>query len=64
MLSPPMMNVSSVFPSAVFNAASRLGYTSVAKNTVLRLMNEGEDWDQVATDDGYIGYVQKKKVRP
>lgn len=25
-------------------------------------MNEGEDWDQVATDDGYIGYIQKKKV--
>ena len=34
----------------------------LAKNTVLRLMNEGEDWDQVATDDGYIGYIQKKKV--
>lgn len=33
-----------------------------AKDTVLRLMNEGEDWDQVATDDGYIGYIQKKKV--
>ena len=36
--------------------------SKLAKNTVLRLMNEGEDWDQVATDDGYIGYVQKKKV--
>ena len=36
--------------------------TKVPKNTVLRLMNEGEDWDQVATDDGYIGYIQKKKV--
>lgn len=34
----------------------------VPKNTVLRLLNEGEDWDQVATDDGYIGYIQKKKV--
>lgn len=21
-----------------------------------------EDWDQVATDDGYIGYIDKKKV--
>lgn len=36
--------------------------TEVPKNTVFRLLNEGEDWDQVATDDGYIGYIQKKKV--
>ena len=36
--------------------------TKTAKDTVLSLMNEGEDWDQVATDDGYIGYIQKKKV--
>ena len=36
--------------------------TKTAKDTVLRLMNEGEDWDQVSTDDGYIGYIQKKKV--
>ena len=36
--------------------------TKVPKNTILRLLNEGEDWDQVATDDGYIGYIQKKKV--
>lgn len=36
--------------------------TKTAKDTVLRLMNKGEDWDQVATDDGYIGYIQKKKV--
>ena len=36
--------------------------TKTAKDTVLRLMNEGEDWDQVATDDRYIGYIQKKKV--
>ena len=21
-----------------------------------------ENWDQVATDDGYIGYIDKKKV--
>ena len=37
--------------------------SKLAKNTVLRLMNEGKDWDQVATDDGYIGYVQKKKCK-
>ena len=32
------------------------------KGTELRLLEELEDWDQVATDDGYIGYVEKKKV--
>ena len=36
--------------------------TEVKKGTKLRLMEELEDWDQVATDDGYIGYVEKKKV--
>ena len=36
--------------------------TEIPKNTVLRLINEGEDWNQVATDDGYIGYIQKKRV--
>ena len=36
--------------------------TKIPKDTVLRLLDEGEDWDQVATDDGYIGYIQKKKV--
>ena len=36
--------------------------TKIPKETVLRLLDEGEDWDQVATDDGYIGYIQKKKV--
>ena len=36
--------------------------TTVAKGTRLRLIEELEDWDQVATDDGYIGYVEKKKV--
>lgn len=30
--------------------------------TVLRLMEELEEWDQVATADGYIGYVEKKRV--
>lgn len=36
--------------------------TSVKKGTKLRLMEEMENWDQVATDDGYIGYIDKKKV--
>ena len=34
----------------------------VKKGTNLILMEELEDWDQVATMDGYIGYVQKKAV--
>lgn len=36
--------------------------TKVEKGTVLRLMEELENWDQVATSDGYIGYIEKKKV--
>ena len=36
--------------------------TSVKKGTKLRLIEELEKWDQVATDDGYIGYIDKKKV--
>lgn len=36
--------------------------TRVEKGTVLTLMEELEDWDQVATSDGYIGYIEKKKV--
>lgn len=36
--------------------------TSVKKGTKLRLIEEMESWDQVATDDGYIGYIDKKKV--
>ena len=36
--------------------------TSVKKGTKLRLIEELEDWDQVATDDGYIGYIDKKMV--
>lgn len=36
--------------------------TEVKKGTKLRLLEELEDWNQVATDDGYIGYVEKKKV--
>lgn len=34
----------------------------VKKGTNLILMEELEDWSQVATMDGYIGYVQKKAV--
>ena len=36
--------------------------TSVKKGTKLRLIEEMENWDQLATDDGYIGYIDKKKV--
>lgn len=36
--------------------------TKVKKGAVLILMEELEDWNQVATMDGYIGYVQKKAV--
>lgn len=36
--------------------------TSVKKGTKLRLIEELENWGQVATDDGYIGYIDKKKV--
>ena len=36
--------------------------TYVKKGTKLRLIEEMENWDQVATDDGYIGYIDKKKV--
>lgn len=36
--------------------------TKVKAGTALRLMEELEDWDQVATSDGYIGYVEKKAV--
>ena len=36
--------------------------TSVKKGTKLRLIEEMENWDQVATYDGYIGYIDKKKV--
>ena len=36
--------------------------TSVKKGTKLRLIEELENWDQVATDDGYIGYIDEKKV--
>ena len=32
------------------------------RDTLIFLMNELEDWDQVATMDGYIGYVQKDMI--
>lgn len=35
---------------------------SVKKGTQLRLLEELNNWDQVATDDGYIGYVDRKAV--
>lgn len=36
--------------------------TKVATGSTLRLLAELEDWAQVATEDGYIGYVEKAKV--
>ena len=36
--------------------------TSVKKGTQLRLIEELDNWDQVATDDGYIGYIDKAKA--
>lgn len=35
---------------------------SVKKGAQLRLIEELDNWDQVATDDGYIGYIDKKNV--
>lgn len=34
----------------------------VPKGTILRLIEELENWMQVASPDGYIGYVEKKRV--
>lgn len=36
--------------------------TEVKKGKTLRLLEELENWDKVATEDGYIGYIEKKKV--
>ena len=36
--------------------------TKVPAGTQLRLLEELEEWNQVATADGYIGYVEKKDV--
>ena len=34
----------------------------VAPGETLHLMEELENWDQVATGDGYIGYIEKKRI--
>ena len=34
----------------------------VEKETQLILLERGEDWDKVATTDGIIGYIRKKKL--
>ncbi len=36
--------------------------TPVSKGSALRLLEELEEWAQVATEDGYIGYIEKKKI--
>jgi spore germination protein YaaH len=36
--------------------------TDVYAGETLYLLEELEDWDQVATADGFVGYVEKKKV--
>ena len=36
--------------------------TSVKKGAQLRLIEELDNWDQVATDDGYIGYIDVGKA--
>ena len=36
--------------------------TQVEKETELILLESGEDWDKVATEDGIIGYIRKKKL--
>ncbi len=34
--------------------------TDVEEGTPLRVLEEGDNWSQVRTEDGYIGYIQKK----
>lgn len=36
--------------------------TEVASGTSLILLEELEEWSKVATQDGYIGYIEKKKI--
>lgn len=36
--------------------------TDLEKNTELTILEEGENWDKVATEDGIIGYVLKKRL--
>ncbi len=36
--------------------------TQIEKESILVLLESGEDWDKVATENGIIGYIQKKRV--
>ena len=36
--------------------------TNVSIGDRLRLLEELEEWAQVATDDGYIGYIERKRI--
>lgn len=36
--------------------------TQVPKETELTVLEQGEDWDKVATRDGIIGYIRKKRL--
>ena len=38
--------------------------TTVESGTDLLLLDELDDWSHVATWDGYIGYIEKKKLNP
>ncbi|MFR7843416.1 MAG: SH3 domain-containing protein [Gallintestinimicrobium sp.] len=35
---------------------------NLEKGTKVTVLEEMENWDQVQTQDGYIGYVQKKHL--
>lgn len=36
--------------------------TEVSKDTELTVLEQGEDWDKVATQEGIIGYIRKKRL--
>lgn len=36
--------------------------TDVSKGETLRILEEGDDWTRVSTTDGFIGYIQKKRL--
>lgn len=36
--------------------------TNVSKGTLLRVIEELEEWDHVATSDGFVGYIKKDDV--
>ncbi|MDE6982534.1 MAG: SH3 domain-containing protein, partial [Lachnospiraceae bacterium] len=36
--------------------------TEVSKETELTVLEQGEDWDKVATKEGIIGYIKKKRL--